>query len=409
MQTSVVNSGFENEGVSVLASAPSLRHVLPQADYRSLTPKLEQFLAGRPETPFLALDLEQVRNKYLELQGEFPQAAIHYAVKANPASEIIQLLATLGSRFDIASRYELDLCLSLGVPATWLSYGNTVKKEVDIAYAFACGVRLFAFDSVAELEKLSRQAPGAGVQCRVLSQGKNADWPLSKKFGCDLAMAYELLIKSRDLGLNPLGVTFHVGSQQTDPQQWVEPMQQAAELYRQLRRQGLELEWINIGGGLPATYQTTLRPFSHYAQTIQQALQQSFGIPSPQLMIEPGRFLVADAGIIQSEVILVSHKSREDVRRWVYLDIGKFGGLAETMDECIKYRLRTLREGPTGPVVLAGPTCDSADVLYERTSYELPLDLAIGDRIEVLSAGAYTSSYASVGFNGFPPLRTYCL
>jgi ornithine decarboxylase len=409
VQTSYVNSGLENEGVSVLACAPSLRHDLSQADNRSLTPTLEQFLASRPETPFLALDLERVRHKYLELQGEFPHAAIHYAVKANPAPEIIQLLATLGSRFDIASRYELDLCLSLGVPATWLSYGNTVKKDLDIAYAFGCGVRLFAFDSEAELEKLGRHAPGAGVQCRLLSQGKSADWPLSRKFGCDLPMAYELLLKSRALGLTPLGVTFHVGSQQTDPQQWVEPMQQAAELYRQLRRQGLELEWINIGGGLPATYQATLLPFSRYAQTIQQALQQSFGVPTPQLMIEPGRFLVADAGVIQSEVILVAHKSREDVRRWVYLDIGKFGGLAETMDECIKYRLRTHRDGPTGPVILAGPTCDSADVLYEKTSYELPLDLAIGDRIEILSTGAYTSSYASVGFNGFPPLRTYCL
>jgi ornithine decarboxylase len=409
VQTSYVNSGLENEGVSVLACAPSLRHDLSQADNRSLTPTLEQFLASRPETPFLALDLERVRHKYLELQGEFPHAAIHYAVKANPSPEIIQLLATLGSRFDIASRYELDLCLSLGVPATWLSYGNTVKKDMDIAYAFGCGVRLFAFDSEAELEKLGRHAPGAGVQCRLLSQGKSADWPLSRKFGCDLPMAYELLLKSRALGLTPLGVTFHVGSQQTDPQQWVEPMQQAAELYRQLRRQGLELEWINIGGGLPATYQATLLPFSRYAQTIQQALQQSFGVPTPQLMIEPGRFLVADAGVIQSEVILVAHKSREDVRRWVYLDIGKFGGLAETMDECIKYRLRTHRDGPTGPVILAGPTCDSADVLYEKTSYELPLDLAIGDRIEILSTGAYTSSYASVGFNGFPPLRTYCL
>ena len=409
MQTSYVNSGFESEGVSVLECSPSLRHDLSRADCRSLSPKLEQFLASRPETPFLALDLEQVRNKFLELQREFPQAAIHYAVKANPSPEIIQLLATLGSRFDIASRYELDLCLSQGVPAAWVSYGNTVKKDLDIAYAFGCGVRFFAFDSEAELEKLGRHAPGAGVHCRLLSQGKSADWPLSRKFGCDLVMAYELLLKSCDLGLNPLGVSFHVGSQQTDPQQWVEPMQQAAELYRQLRRQGIELEWINIGGGLPATYQATLPPFSHYAQTIQRALQQSFGATPPHMMIEPGRFLVADAGVIQSEVILVATKSREDVRRWVYLDIGKFGGLAETMDECIKYRLRTHRDGPTGAVILAGPTCDSADVLYEKTSYELPLDLAIGDRIEILSAGAYTSSYASVGFNGFPPLRTYCL
>lgn len=409
MQTRYVDSALDAEKVSVLTCAPLPLQPSLLADCSRLTLKLEEFLASRPETPFLAFDLDHVRIKFLELQREFPHAAIHYAVKANPAPEIIQLLATLGSRFDIASRYELDLCLSLGVPAAWLSYGNTVKKPVDIAYAFNCGVRLFAFDSEAELDKLASHAPGAAVQCRLLSQGKSADWPLSKKFGCDVLMASDLLMKSRALGLNPLGVTFHVGSQQTDPQQWVEPMHQAAELYRQLGKQGLELGWINIGGGLPATYQSNLLPFSCYAQTIQEALSQSFGTMSPQLMIEPGRFLVADAGVIQSEVILVAQKSYEDVRRWVYLDIGKFGGLAETMDECIKYRLRTTRSGPTGPVILAGPTCDSADVLYEKTSYELPLDLAIGDRIEVLSAGAYTSSYASVGFNGFPPLRTYCL
>lgn len=409
MQTGYIPDAVAKEKTAVLTCAPVFPHGYSQADHHSLTPKLEQFLASRPDTPFLALDLDRVRDKFLELQKEFPQAAIHYAVKANPAPEIIQLLATLGSRFDIASRYELDLCLSLGVPAAWVSYGNTVKKTVDIAYAFGCGVRVFAFDSEAELDKLATHAPGAGVQCRLLSQGKNADWPLSRKFGCDLGMAYDLLLKSRVLGLNPLGVTFHVGSQQTDPQQWIEPMQQAAELYRQLRRQDLELGWINIGGGLPAIYQGTLLPLTCYAQTIRQSLHQSFGATPPYLMIEPGRFLVADAGVIQSEVILVAHKSREDVRRWVYLDIGKFGGLAETMDECIKYRLRTQRDGPTGSVILAGPTCDSADVLYEKTSYMLPLNLAIGDRIDILSAGAYTSSYASVGFNGFPPLATYCL
>jgi len=409
VETRDVPVSLEHEDVSVLDWAPPPCPDVSQAEIRCLTPKIEEFLASRPDTPFLAVDLSQVQGQYLELQGGFSHAAIHYAVKANPSPEIIQLLAALGSHFDIASRYELDLCLSLGVSPAWLSYGNTVKKAVDIAYAFACGVRMFSFDSEAELEKLGRYAPGADVQCRLLSQGKNADWPLSKKFGCDLEMAYELLLKSRDLGLRPIGVTFHVGSQQTDPQQWVEPMQQAAELYRQLGRQNLELAWINIGGGLPATYQTTLSPFSCYVQTIQQALQDAFGPTPPQLMIEPGRFLVADAGVIQSEVVLIAHKSRGDDRRWVYLDIGKFGGLAETMDECIKYRLRTHRFGPMGSVILAGPTCDSADVLYEKTPYALPLDLAIGDRIEILSTGAYTSSYASVGFNGFPPLRTYCL
>ena len=409
MPTSFIKPAFENEDVSKSASVSQLGTDWLKMASGSLTTKLERFLADRLDTPFLAIDLEVVRSQFLLLQREFPNAAIHYAVKANPAREIIQVLAALGSRFDIASRYELDLCLSLGVPAAWISFGNTVKKSVDIAYAFACGVRIFSFDSEAELEKLARHAPGSSVQCRLLSQGNSADWPLSRKFGCDVKMAFDLLLKSRALGLNPLGVTFHVGSQQTDPLEWVEPVRQASELYRQLRHHHLELEWINIGGGLPATYQANLQPFSSYAQTIQQALLESFGSTLPQLMIEPGRFLVADAGVIQTEVILIAQKSYQDEKRWVYLDIGKFGGLAETMDECIKYRLRTPHAGLTGPVILAGPTCDSADVLYEKTSYDLPLHLAIGDRIEILSAGAYTSSYASVGFNGFPPLQTYCL
>jgi ornithine decarboxylase len=135
----------------------------------------------------------------------------------------------------------------------------------------------------------------------------------------------------------------------------------------------------------------------------------AFGESQPKLMLEPGRSLVAEAGVIQSEVVLVSRKSLRDLVRWVYLDVGKFGGLAETLDESIKYRLRTARQGTPGPVVLAGPTCDSADILYEKAGYQLPVDLACGDRIQILNTGAYTSSYASVGFNGFPPLRTFCV
>lgn len=160
---------------------------------------------------------------------------------------------------------------------------------------------------------------------------------------------------------------FHVGSQQTDPQQWRGPLQDAAALD-----------------------------------------EEAVGERAPTLMLEPGRSLVGDAGVIQTEVVLIAKKSRLDSVRWIYLDVGKFGGLAETLDECIKYRLRTPRHRRTRPVALAGPTCDSADVLYQRTVYDLPLSLECGDRIEILSAGAYTTSYAS-GFNGFPLLKTYCV
>ena len=148
---------------------------------------------------------------------------------------------------------------------------------------------------------------------------------------------------------------------------------------------------------------------ARYAQAVTDALTHHFGNDLPEIIVEPGRSLVGDAGVIQSEVVLIADKGDGD-RRWIYLDVGKFNGLAETMGESIKYRIEARgRGGPQGPVIIAGPTCDSADILYERTEYRLPLGLEIGDKVEILAAGAYTASYASVGFNGFPPLRTYCI
>jgi ornithine decarboxylase len=374
-----------------------------------LTKKLEKFLLTRPETPFLAVDLKVVEAKYRELCHNFPAASIYYAVKANPSPEVVALLGTLDARFDVASRQELEMCLALGIHPGRLSYGNTIKKSADIGYAFARGVRRFAFDCEAELRKLAVHAPSSEVMCRLQTTGENAGWPLSRKFGCDLEMTAELLLLARDLGLRPVALAFHVGSQQTDPTQWRKPLCEAAGLFRRLDREGLTLDTVNIGGGFPVPYDRSVPPVSSFTEAIGRGLRDAFGDSRPQLMIEPGRSLVAEAGLIQTEVVLVSLKSRFDDTRWVYLDVGKFNGLAETLNESIKYRLRTSRTGTPGPVVLAGPTCDSADILYEKSGYHLPLDLQCGDRLEILNAGAYSGSYSSVGFNGFPPLRTICL
>jgi len=373
-----------------------------------LSNKLEALLQTRPATPFLAIDLDLVRRKYGDLRANFARAVIHYTVKANPAPGIISTLAALGAHFDIGSRAELDLCLGQNVTPERISFGHTVKKAADIAYAFERGVRWFGFDSEAELEKLAQHAPGAGVLCRVQTTGEHADWPVSRKFGCVPEMALDLLTRSRDRGLVPLGVSFHVGSQQTDPSQWRAPLMEAATLYRELGRRGIDLPRIDIGGGFPAQYRGRIAPLDRYAGMIHRALADAFGVSCPAVTIEPGRAVVAEAGVIQSEIVLIAHKSPDAGTRWVYLDIGKFGGLTETLDECIRYRLRTPRTGQTGPVILAGPTSDSQDILYEHTAYDLPLTLAIGDRVEILNAGAYTSGFASA-FNGFPPLRTYCL
>jgi ornithine decarboxylase len=374
-----------------------------------LTDKLEQFLLTRPETPFLAVDLDVVESKYRELLYHFPSTSIHYAVKANPAREIVSRLARLGASFDVASRYEIEMCLALGIEPHRLSYGNTIKKSADIAYAFSRGVLRYAFDSEAELRKLATEAPESAVMCRFETTGENAGWPLSKEFGCDLEMAADLLLLARELGLNPIGVSFHVGSQQVDPTQWRRPLRETAGLFRALAREGLMLDTVNMGGGFPVPQESDVPPVSQYASAIGEALDDAFGSSHPNVMFEPGRSLVAEAGVIQSEVVLVSEESRFDETRWVYLDVGTFGGLAETFGESIKYRLRSARTGMPGPVVLAGTSCDGRDMLYEKSGYDLPLDLECGDRVEILNAGAYTSSYASVNFNGFPPLRTLCL
>lgn len=375
------------------------------------TPRITKFLAeNQVETPCLVVDLDVVEQNYKALTRLLPQARTFYAVKANPAVEIVHRLAGLGSGFDIASPGEIDLCLTEGIAADRMSYGSTIKKERDIAYAYGRGVRLFAFDSEVELQKLAKVAPGAQVFCRVLMDCGGAEWPLSRKFGCSPDMAADLLVKARSFGLDPYGVAFHVGSQQTDLSQWNTAIELVSRLFTVLHKHDVELRMVNLGGGFPARYRAEVPPVEAYAQAVMQAVTRHFGNRLPDLIVEPGRGIVGDAGVILSEVVLISSKDYDDDKRWVYLDIGKFSGLAETMDEAIKYRIRTPRDGgPEGPVVLAGPTCDSADILYEKADYRLPLDLQVGDRVQILATGAYTTTYSSIGFNGFPPLKSYCI
>ena len=373
--------------------------------------RIERFLRETTApTPFLVVDLDVVRSRYRALHALLPDAVIYYAVKANPAPAVIAALAELGASFDLASSGEIDRCLQLGIPAARCSFGNTIKKDEDIARAAREGVGLFAFDSVGELDKLARHAPGARVFCRLLVANTGSQWPLSRKFGCAHEMAVELLLRARSCGLRPVGVSFHVGSQQTDPHEWALAIAGASRVFRACGRAGLALEQINVGGGLPAQYRAPLPPIADYAEAIESALAFEFGGTRPRLLIEPGRYMVGDAGLLRSTVLLIAVKSRHSARRWVYLDAGRYNGLPETLSERIQYRIRTARDGGPGErATLAGPSCDSTDILYERTDYVLPLDLAIGDPIDFLSAGAYTASYASVEFNGFAPIHTYCL
>jgi ornithine decarboxylase len=372
-----------------------------------MTDRIRQFLArNRFDGPVVVVDLEQVRENYEGFAGALPDTRVFYAVKANPAPEVLSLLAELGSCFDCASVAEIQMCLAAGATADRISFGNTIKKEADVARAHKLGVKLFAVDCEAEVEKIARAAPGAKVFCRILCDGAGAEWPLSRKFGCEPAMAVGVLEHAHRLGLNAYGVSFHVGSQQRDTGMWDGALASAAAIFRECAERGIALAMVNLGGGFPTRYLKDVPAVRQYGQAIFTALRRHFGNRIPETIIEPGRGMVGNAGIIQAEVVLVSRKRADEEVRWVYLDIGKFGGLAETMDEAIRYPIRTPFDGDeTGPCVIAGPTCDSADVLYEKTPYELPVSLEIGAKVLIEGTGAYTTTYSAVAFNGFDPLK----
>lgn len=364
-----------------------------------------------PPTPCLVMDLDIVAARYQAMREALPSARIYYATKANPAPEVLRLLVALGSGFDVASPAEITACLANGARPERLSYGNTIKKAADIAFAHARGVGLFTTDSIEDLTAIATHAPGSSVLCRIMLDHPGAATPFGRKFGCDADMAADLLRQAVSLGLRPRGVSFHVGSQQTDPTAWHTGISHAAAIGRRLAELGIDLDTINLGGGFPASYRGYAPTLAECARSILESLASHFDRP-PRALVEPGRSLVADAGVIRAGVVLVSRKSAADEHRWVYLDVGRYGGLAETENEAIAYRLSTAYDDlsvPSGPVVLAGPTCDGDDVLYQRTTYRLPLRLRAGDHVDILSAGAYTASYASVCFNGFTPLPTYCV
>ena len=355
-------------------------------------------------TPRLELSIGTAVARYLALASALPGTAIHYAVKANPHPVLLRALAQAGCRFDVASPTEVRAALAAGAPASHLVHSNPVARRDHLAEAYALGVRLFVVDSTGEVAKVADAAPGSSVLVRIVTSGSGSDWPLSRKYGCTVDDAVDLLVRAGRLRLDPAGVSFHVGSQQRDPQAWAAPIQSAARVFAGVRAAGFHPWLLDLGGGFPARLDAEPQPVADYGRAIDAHLATAFGADRPRTLVEPGRGIVGDAGTVVTSVVGVVDRGGA---RWVFVDAGVFTGLVETLDEAIRYRLETPgAAGPTGPCVLAGPTCDSADVLYETTPVWLPLSLAEGDELRIHAAGAYSSCYSTVGFNGFAPLPT---
>ncbi len=349
----------------------------------ALSPALTAFLAGRtPPTPFLVLDPAAVAERYRRLTTAFPGVEVHYAVKANPAPELLRRLVGCGARFDVASIGEVRACLAAGASPGGLCHGNPVRTPAEVSAATALGVQRFVTDSEEDVEVLARHAPGASVLVRLLVDDAGAATPFRGKFGCTEDVAVQLIEVLRRAGLRADGLTFHVGSQQREPGAWADPVAASA---RVAAAAGLAELTLNLGGGLPVGYAEPVPPLAAYADAITDAVATRFA-RRPRLVIEPGRAVVAEAGVLRAGVIRVSRRPGIDARRWVYLDVGRYSGLAETEGEAIVYPLRALgRDGPAEPSVLAGPSCDGDDVLYRRTEVWLPDDLRAGDTVDLLA------------------------
>ena len=366
-------------------------------------------LARDLATPVLLLDPARIEAQYRALGAAFPGARIHYAIKANPAAPVVAALARAGAGFELASVPELELVRPHGVPPERLVFGNTIKRAADVAVFRDYGVDLFASDCEADIRMLARAAPGARVYVRLLAEpSATADWPLDRKFGCTPESAVRLLLLAADLGLVPHGVSFHVGSQQRSPEPWDGALRRAAWVFNRCAEHGVRLGLVNLGGGFPVAYDREVPPIGAYGEAISGYLREHFaGLPGglPELMLEPGRYLVAESGVLVTEVMQVARKEPGEAP-WAYLDVGLFGGLTEADHEATRYPVLTGHApGPESEMVLAGPTCDGRDILYDRNRYALPESLSGGDRLYLRNAGAYTVSCGSVGYNGFAPVR----
>jgi len=347
--------------------------------------------------PYLLVDREVIREKIRLIGNGISGAKVFYAVKANPDIEILRLLADMQIGFEIASEGELAILKSLNVPAERIITSNPLKTFRFLSEARDYGIKYYAFDSVAEVDKLSRYVPNCSVYVRLTVNNEGSEWPLSKKFGVEIDEAADLLMYAKQRGLDPAGITFHVGSQCNNAYNWHGAIEKARELWDICTDRGLNLRLLNLGGGYPIRYTKDVVDIKTIERRIAKSLRQKFP-EDIEIFLEPGRAVVGDAGVFVATVI---GKAKRGDENWLYIDVGVFNGLMESVGG-IKYQYVVGSRAAHKRWTIAGPSCDSFDVIDRDV--ELP-EPEVGNRILILSSGAYTVSYASE-FNGFSIPKT---
>lgn len=354
------------------------------------------------QTPFLAINLKKIIENYGKIKKSLSGVEVFYSVKANDHPKIIQVLASAGASFDVTSAKELESVLRFRVPHSKITCLNPIKSPEFLATLKKNKINTLAFDSFDEVEKISKYAPGSKVILRIVVNNEGSDWPLTKKYGVDAAEAITFMKYAQKKGLDPIGLTFHVGSQCLNKNNWVSALYICDNIWDQAKKENIHLNFLSLGGGIPIKHSKKIPSISEIGNSINGILEKKFKVNGrdTRIAIEPGRGLVGDAGIMVTSVI--GKAKRDFVEDWIYIDIGVFNGLMETI-EGFMYEIKTDKSRRKKIVTIGGPSCDSVDIPFKNVMIN---DVKIGERLYVINSSAYTTVYAS-SFNGFEPPKVY--
>ena len=351
-------------------------------------------------TPLLVVDCKQLATQVEQLRAALPNVDLYYALKAFSDTHIIRELDAMGVGFDIASSGEADLLYAMKVNPRQTIHTHPIKTDDDIRQALRFGCTTFVIDNFAELQKFIPYRSRVGLLIRVAFRSSEAVVDLSKKFGCDPGELDWLVAEASRLDLAVKGFSFHVGSQCSSPSAHVHAIETCAQRLREWQTRQPQLSVLDIGGGFPVSYQNPSMAIEDFCQPIRQALKQ---VPDEvRIIAEPGRYLVAPTAYAISRVI---GKATRGAVPWYYLDDGVYGNYSGQIFDSARYPIHVFKQGAKQPSILAGPTCDSIDIVAENIM--LP-ELAIGDVVIGSNMGAYTHA-TSTHFNRLRPAQVICI
>ncbi|MCX5787745.1 MAG: type III PLP-dependent enzyme [Elusimicrobia bacterium] len=372
-----------------------------------ISPKQLQKLAAKHGTPLFVIDHDQIRRNYAEFKKYLPRVQAYYAVKAEPLPEVVETLYKAGASFDVASMPEFRIVHEYikHKPAKerqdWIwdkiIYANPIKANETLRQLDPYKP-LVTYDNMEEIRKIKKYAPHAGLALRLKVANTGAMVELSSKFGAAPGEAVDLILAAHDAGLVVEGLSFHVGSQTTNFENFVQAINLAAGIFKEAKERGYnKMNLLDLGGGFPAPYDETVKPFRILAAKINAELERLFPDPKMEILAEPGRFMIATAG---TSVVKILGKAVRDGKLCYYVDDGVYHTYSGIIFDHCHYHLKAFRKGKEQICSVFGPTCDALDVI--SMSENLPVDLELGELLYSENIGAYSHA-SSTWFNGFPP------